>query len=102
MICADSGAPIPKTPKALHVALVLLRVNLWRFLPPDLAQPLAQDSDNLLLDTLRRLLSFPLDSPAVLSVLRLPLAEGGLGILRQTLEAQMHFCLLPRPCSLSP
>ena len=82
----------------LHVALVLLRVNIypswvhfWRFLPPAFAQPLAADLDALLLQTLQRLLGMALDAPAVLSLLRLPMAEGGLGMLQQTLEAQIHF-----------
>ena len=84
--------------EALHVALVLLRVNIypswvhfWRFLPPTFAQPLAADLDGLLLQTLQRLLGMALDAPAVLSILRLPMAEGGLGMLQQTLEAQIHF-----------
>ena len=66
-------------------------VHFWRFLPPALAQPLARDLDRLLMHTLERLLAIPVDTTNVLSVPRLPMAEGGLGMLQQSLEAQIHF-----------
>ena len=87
----------PATP-ALHVALTLLCcniqhswANLWRFLPPPLAQPHAALIDELLMQHFTRLTAIPTHLPLTQDILNYPLAQGGLNLVQHRIEAQIHF-----------
>ena len=86
----------PDTP-ALHVALAFVRVqlqsrhvHLLRFCPWQVTHEWAAELDRNLVEWLSRALDLPLDTPAARSVLRVPVALGGLGFLHPQHEAALH------------
>ena len=93
-VCSTLG---PNT-GALHAMTHVLRlgiqgsfVHLFRFLPPSVSFPWADQLDALVLDQLSLLLELPLRQDLAHHVLRTPFSQGGLQIPLFRREAAVHF-----------
>ena len=87
----DNSAALQVTTHILRVGLQGSYVHLFRFLPPRISLPWAQELDQLVIDHLCQAFQLPLTDPLPALLLRTPFSKGGLQFLRLDSEAALHF-----------